>query len=63
MRRKGAGFFGVIEWEPVANYSVSTFLYEPQKQQSENTYWRKSIMFWLNIQSLFVQLHKKVGIV
>jgi len=30
---------------------------------SENTYWRKSIMFWLNIQSLFVQLHKKVGIV
>ena len=63
MRRKGAGFFGVIEREHVANYSVSTILYEPQKKLSENTYWRKSIMFWLNIQSLFVQLHKKVGIV
>jgi len=63
MRCKGAGFFGVIEREHVANYSVSTILYEPQKKLSENTYWRKSIMFWLNIQSLFVQLHKKVGIV
>ena len=63
MRRKGAGFLGVIEREHVANYSVSTILYEPQKKLSENTYWRKSIMFWLNIQSLFIQLHKKVGIV
>jgi len=63
MWRKGAGFFGVIEREHVANYSVSIILYEPQKKLSENTYWRKSIMFWLNIQSLFVQLHKKVGIV
>jgi hypothetical protein len=61
MRRKGAGFFGVIEREHVANYSVSTILYEPQKKLSENTYWRKSIMFCLNIQSLFVQLHKNWG--
>jgi hypothetical protein len=62
MWRKGAGFFGVIEREHVANYSVSTILYDSLKKMSENTYWRKFIMFWLNIQSLFVQLHKKVGI-
>ena len=62
MRRKGAGFFGVIEREHVANYSVSTILYEPQKKMSEHIL--DEIYYVLDQFTIFfVRFYKKVGIV
>ena len=63
MRCKGAGFFGVIEREHVANYSFSTILYEPQKKLSEKHILEEIYYVLDQFTIFFVRFYKKVGIV
>ena len=59
---KGAGFFGVIEREHKQIIRFLQFSMNHDRSWVKTHYSCKSIVFWFNIQSLFVQLNKNVGI-
>ena len=58
MRCKGAGFFGVIEREQLANYSFSKILLTTIEAK-KNLHYCDFIMFWLNIQFFLPSYIKK----